>query len=135
MDDVKCNALKTELAAQPEPQLVSIERFFDGNDDVGSIGCNLLPHPGVDVFRETLAGLLRRPDVQGVYAQITELDPGPGSWPFTDTAQVMGAISTAELRKAVRALRPDEVGTAEELGISPLAAGGHGARVLAVWWD
>lgn len=135
MDDVKCNALKTELAAQPEPQLVSIERFFDGNDDVGSIGCNLLPHPGVDVFRETLAGLLRRPDVQGVYAQITELDPGPGSWPFTDTAQVMGAISTAELRKAVRALRPDEVGTAEELGTSPLAAGGHGARVLAVWWD
>ena len=46
MDDVKCNALKAELATQPEPQLVPIERFFDGNDDLGSIGCNLLAHPG-----------------------------------------------------------------------------------------
>jgi len=132
---MKCNALKAELAAQAEPQLVPIEQFFDGNDDAGSIGCNLLPHPGVDVFRETLAGLLRRPDVLAVYAQITERDPGAGSWPFTDTVLVMGGISTAELRKAVHALRPDEVGTAEELGISPSVAQGHGATVLAAWWD
>ena len=135
MDDAKCNALKAELAAQPEPQLVPIERFFDGNDDAGSIGCNLLPHPGVDVFRETLAGLLRRPDVLAVYAQITERDPGAGSWPFTDTVLVMGGISAAELRKAISALRPDEVGTAEELGISSSVAQGHGATVLAAWWD
>ena len=132
---MKCNALKAELAAQAEPQLVPIEQFFDGNDDAGSIGCNLLPHPGVDVFRETLAGLLRRPDVLAVYAQITERDPGAGSWPFTDTVLVMGGISTAELRKAVHALRPDEVGTAEELGISPSVARGHGSPVLAAWWD
>ena len=135
MDDVKCNALKAELATQPEPHLVPIERFFDGNDDVGSIGCNLLAHPGVDAFREALAGLLRRPDVQAAYAQISELDPGAGSWPFTDTVVVVGGISTAELRKAVHALRPDEVGTAEELGISPSVARGHGSPVLAVWWD
>ena len=38
MDDAKCNALKAELAAQPEPQLVPIERFLDGNDDLGFIG-------------------------------------------------------------------------------------------------
>jgi hypothetical protein len=36
---------KTELAAQPDPQIVAIHRFFDGNDDVGSIACNLLEHP------------------------------------------------------------------------------------------
>src|SRR3984893_15608120 len=129
MDDMKCNALKAELAAQAEPQLVHIEQFFDGNDDAGSIGCNLLPHPGVDVFRATLAGLLRRRDVLAVYAQITERDPGAGSWPFTYTVLVMGGISTAELRKAVHALRPDEVGTAEELGISPSGARGPGSPV------
>lgn len=37
MDIAKSNALKAELARQAEPQVVSIERFFDGNDDLGSI--------------------------------------------------------------------------------------------------
>jgi hypothetical protein len=38
MDDTKCRALKAELAAQPEPHIVPIERFFDGDDDPASIG-------------------------------------------------------------------------------------------------
>jgi hypothetical protein len=46
MDDAKCESLKAELASQPEPQIVPIDRFFDGNDDLGSIGCNLIDHPG-----------------------------------------------------------------------------------------
>jgi hypothetical protein len=87
------------------------------------------------VFREVLAGLLRRPDVQAVYAQITERDPGAGCWPFTDTVLVIGGIPAAELRKAVGALRADEVGTAEEMRISPSVAKGLGSPVLAVWWD
>jgi hypothetical protein len=33
MDTAKCQALKGEIATQPEPQLVGIERFFGGNDD------------------------------------------------------------------------------------------------------
>ena len=47
MDGAKCAALKGELSKMPEPQVVPIERFFDGNDDLGSIGCNLNPHPGI----------------------------------------------------------------------------------------
>ena len=87
------------------------------------------------MFREVLAGLLRRPDVRAVYAQITERDPGAGCWPFTDTVLVIGGIPAAELRKAVGALRADEVGTAEEMRISPSVAKGLGLPVLAVWWD
>ncbi len=68
MDVARCRALKTELANQAEPQVVPIARFFDGNDDLGSIGCNLDPHPGIDKFREVLTGLLGRADVQAVYA-------------------------------------------------------------------
>src|SRR6185295_9643233 len=108
MDDTKCKALKEELAAQPEPQIVAAERFFEGNDDLGSIGCNLDEHPGVDAFRDIFASLLRRPDVQAIYAQISELDPGDGCWPFTDTILVVGAISADELREAVSKLQPDE---------------------------
>jgi hypothetical protein len=135
MDNSKCKALKAELAAQPEPQIVSVERFFDGNDDPGSIGCNLIEHPGVDAFRDVLTGLLRRPDVQAVYAQISELDPGEGCWPFADTVLVVGAIPTDELRSAVSTLEPDEVAAAEDFGVSPSIAERHGSPVLAAWWD
>jgi hypothetical protein len=135
MDNAKCTALKTELAAQEEPQIVSVERFFDGNDDLGSIGCNLMEHPGVDKFRDVLTGLLRRPDVQGVYAQIAELDPGEGCWPFAGTVLVVGTISVDELRATVSSLEPDEVTQAEDLGVAPSIGKRHGSPVLAVWWD
>lgn len=135
MDNTKCKALKEALAAQPEPQIVVAERFFDGNDDPGSIGCNLMEHPGIGAFRDVFAALLRRPDVQAVYAQISELDPEDGCWPFTDTVLVAGTISADELREAVSGLQPDEVGDAEQFGISPTVAKRHGTPVLAVWWD
>jgi len=40
MDNAKCKALKAELAAQPEPQIVSVERFFDGNDERSPLACS-----------------------------------------------------------------------------------------------
>jgi hypothetical protein len=135
LDNAKCKALKAELAAQPEPQIVSVERFFDGNDDSGSIGCNLTEHPGMDKFRDVLTGLLRRPDVEAVYAQISELDPGEGCWPFTDIVLVVGSIPDDELRSAVSALEPDEVAAAKDFGVSPAVIEKHGSPVLTVWWD
>jgi hypothetical protein len=135
MDAAKCRALKAELSDQPEPQVVPIAHFFDGNDDLGSIGCNLEPHPGVDRFRSVLTGLLDRPDVQAVYAQISELDPGEGSWPFTDTVLVAGTISADALREAVDVLQPDEVGAAEQFGAAPSIGPHHGSPVLVIWWD
>ncbi len=77
MDESKCAALKAELASQQPSPVVTIERFFDGNDDAASIGCNLIEHPGIEFFREVLLGLKRRDDVVAVYAQIAELDPAP----------------------------------------------------------
>lgn len=135
MDELKCKALKVELAGQPEPQLVSIERFFDGNDDLGSIGCNLIEHPGVAAFRDAFASLLRRPDVKAVYAMISELDPGDDCWPFTDTVIVVGTIPPDDLRSAVAKLEPDGVGTADEFGVSMPTVDRDGLPALAMWWD
>ena len=137
MDKVKCHALKERLAAQPEPQVVPIEQFFDGNDDLGSIGCNLDSHPGIDTFRDVLAGLLAHPDVEAVYAQISELDPGDECWPFADTVLVAGTIPVDELAHAVRFLLPDEVKDAKTswLGVPPALGELHQSPVLSIWWD
>lgn len=135
MDEVKCRTLKAELAAHPEPHVVPITRFFDGNDDMGSIGCNLDPHPGIDRFREVLTRLLARPDVQAVYAQISEPDPGDGCWPFADTVLVVGTVPARDLREAVSGLQPDEVGAAGGTSVPPVIADRHRSPVSVVWWD
>jgi hypothetical protein len=134
MDDHKCRTLKAGLAAQPEPQIVAAQQFFDGNDDCRSIGCNLTEHPGVDVFRDTFFALLCRPDVDAVYTQIAKADPGDRCWPIMDTVLVVGTIPPDALRDAVSALQPDEVGDPAQLGIAPEITGRHGSRVLAARW-
>ncbi len=137
MDHSKCAALKAALADLPEPPIIPIERYFDGNDDPASIGCNLPNHPGVGEFARIITGLLTRPDVHSVYAMIAELDPGEDYWPFTDTILVMGAISPEELLTVVRSLQPSEVLRSTETGISPdlIQKYAHGQPILAIWWD
>ena len=136
MDTAKCNALKRELGAQPEPQLLARDRFFDGNDDLGSIGCNLAEHPGMDAFRGVLAGLMGRADVNAVYAQINELDPGEESWPFTDTVLVVGLIPRDELARILAPLMPDEVvGSSDSWSLSKSLSDAERASTLVVWWD
>lgn len=136
MDEARCAALKQELSGMPEPQVIPIERFFEGNDDPASIGCNVPRHPGVQAFRDVLTGLLRQPGVEGVYAQIFEVDPGEEYWPFTDTVLVVGSFPATTLRTTVSALKPDEVHAVAPDEIPAIIAERHGASpVLAIWWD
>jgi hypothetical protein len=136
VDTSKRTRLIEQLAPKPEPQIVSIEAFFDGNDDLGSIGCNLMEHPGMDVFRDTFARIARRPDVTAVYAQIAELDPGEDCWPFADTVFVVGSLSEDELAEALAPLEPDEIRKTEDSDIPPdIQKKDHDTHVLAAWWD
>ena len=135
MDVAKCVALKRDLDRQPEPQIVPIVTFFDGNDDLASIGCNLMEHPGIETFAAILGGLLRRSDVKAVYAQIAELDPGDDFWPFTDTVIVIGSIATEELQAILAPLQPDEVGPVDAGLLPPALSDDERRSALIAWWD
>ncbi|HSE17699.1 MAG TPA: hypothetical protein VLB46_11655 [Pyrinomonadaceae bacterium] len=135
MDQLKRDRLIARLSQEPEPQIIDVEEFFDGNDDLGSIGCNLLPHPGLEAFRDAFARLAQRPDVKGVYAQIFELDPGEGCWPFTDTVLVVGSISVEDVAAEVSQLQPDEIVIAAESGLAEMIARRFAEPVVVVWWD
>ena len=135
MDELKRNQLVARLSVEPAPQIVDFEVFFDGNDDLGSIGCNLIDHPGIEAFRDAFARLAQRPDVKGVYAQIFELDPGEGCWPFTDTILVAGSISVEDVAAELSALEPDEVRTGDEFGLTDVVARRFTEPVVVAWWD
>ena len=135
MNTEKRNALVENLSSEHEPQLVPIDVFFDGNDDLGSIGCNLLDHPGIEAFRATFARLSEREDVDAVFAQIAEVDPGDDCWPFSDTVFVVGTIAAEDLASDLSALEPDEIGEAEDFDAPEALLTKSGKPVLAVWWD
>ncbi len=137
MNFAKCRALKAELETADEPALVAAERFFDGNEDEASIGCNLAKHPGIPRFREVLTGLARRPDVRSVHLVISDPDPGEEYWPFSDLVLVAGEISDLELRRTLSPLKPDEVLPAAEgdFGVPDDVLARLGPRVLAARWE
>src|SRR3954447_10874149 len=56
----------------PEP-VVSLEQFFEDNVDLGSIGGNLHPHPGIATFYRVLRDIRDRPEVDDVLVGISEV--------------------------------------------------------------
>jgi len=135
MNIEKRNALVEKLGSEHEPQLVPIDVFFDGNDDLGSIGCNLLEHPGIEAFRAIFARLSEREDVDAIFAQIAEVDPGDDCWPFSDTVFVVGTLTVEDLASELSALEPDEIGAAEGFGAPDSLLTKSAKPVLAAWWD
>jgi hypothetical protein len=134
MDQRKRDILVQRLSQMPEPVLISAEEFFDGNDDLGSIGCNLVDHPGIDVFRKAFSLIAKLDGVSGVYVRIAEADPGHGSWPFADTAIITGSPKKEEVVNALSELHPDEVSTAFEFGLTNSAPEVSESSLVA-WWD
>jgi hypothetical protein len=124
----------TPVGQAPGPT-VSLEDFFEGNDDQGSIGCNLFLHPGISKFYQTLAEIKSRSDVQDVLVEIRDL-VDEHSWPFSDSVFVLTSMSVENLRKLMSKLKADEVGqfpagsTPKDL---PLLE--TGMQILGAWWD
>jgi len=114
--------------------LVTREEFFDGNDDPGSIGCNLLEHPGVEVFDKAFQRIEKMDGVDGVYFAITEVDEKWGNWPFTDTAWIVTRLEPSAFKNILKPLRPDEIGEFDEAFMNPPVIP-EGYKLIQVWWD
>jgi hypothetical protein len=129
----------TDLLAEIERQggdepIVSLELFFEGNDDLGSIGPNLIDHPGVAFIYATLRAVRDRPDVYGVWVGIDEV-VADDEWPFTDHVYVVTSAPPSEVDRWVRDLQSDEPGDTGWLGGPPPVAVPDGARLVVLWWD
>ena len=114
--------------------LVSVEEFFSGNADTGSIGCNLIPHPGIEAFVSVLAAIQKRPDVQDVLILISDLND---FWPFSDRVCMITSAPLQEVENWVQTLCPDEVlevaADAISFGHTPNIKAGH--KVYLALWD
>jgi len=113
--------------------LVNVAEFFDGNDDPGSIGCNLSDHPGLQHFRTVLGTIAARDDVDGVWMQIYDLEEG--DWPFSENVLIFGEIPESEVQQACESLQPSEVSEMHMDWTPSRASHLAGRRYVNLWWD
>jgi hypothetical protein len=119
----------------PRP-LLTLEEFFEGNDDHGSIGCNLIDSIHPREFFEVFRRLRDRPDVADVLVEIRSWDD-PADWPFTDTVWVITSLTPEVVQQQLgERLQPDEVTLGwpscypvESIDVPPAM------HPIRVWWD
>lgn len=133
MDKIKQQQLENEVEL-----VVSVDDFFTGNEDYGSIGCNLTPTLGPQVFYEQLKTVYSRPDVQDVLVEIrdtNENDPNPLVWPFSDQIYIVTSAPHEEVVKWLARLKPDEVEpTYIDTRVQSIELE-SGMEIYRAWWD
>ena len=125
--------LSEESGQEP---VVSVEDFFDGNDDPGSIGANLPRHPGLARFREVLTSIRERREVSELVIAIWEVDSSPdGGWPYAEKVYLATAADDEAVEAWFEPLEPDEIWEVQVETLRPRPELEAGHRLLAVWWD
>jgi hypothetical protein len=122
--------------ATPHP-LVTLEEFFEGNNDFGSIGYNFHPdQPSPQEFYQLFKKIRSNPNVADVRVQVTQHDD-PEAWPVTDTVWII----TSESRESVarwlgKRFAADEIldGFQPNRRYESLLIP-EGMKAVGVWWD
>lgn len=115
--------------------LVSLEDFFEGNDDLGSIGCNLIDHPGVEFFYDQLKAIRAKENVSSVLVALHEVEEADDSmWPFADTVYVTTSEDPAIVFDWFVPLQADSIGP-DLTGVKNPPEIPEGHDVCVAWWD
>jgi hypothetical protein len=137
VDPAKRDALFRLIRSQPEHEdgraLVTVPEFFDGNDDLGSIGCNLPDHPGLEHFQKVLSEIANRSDVEQVWMQIYDLEEG--DWPFSENVLIVGGLAISEVSQLSESLQPSEVSALQIDWVPSRAKDLSGRSYFNLWWD
>jgi hypothetical protein len=133
--------LEEKIYAQGYPDaktapIVSLEDFFEGNIDEGSIGCNLMEHPGIEKFYDVLLSIRNKDNVQDVLVEIMEIEDDEDYWAFSERIYVLTSIDESLLGSWVKDLEPTELDEGYAFGEppnAPILLSGY--KVYSVWWD
>lgn len=116
--------------------IVSLEDFFEGNSDEGSIGCNLLDHPGIETFYRVLCNIREKENVQDVLVEIMEIDEDEKYWPFSERVYVLTNAEQSLLNEWFKVLEPSDIDEGYVFGepvYAPKLLSGY--KVYSIWWD
>jgi hypothetical protein len=135
--DALIRRIKALALSPDQPPLVTLEEFFDGNEDYGSIGCNLSAHPGPQFIYRTLRDIRSRPNVQDVLVEIAEVEEQDSTmWPFSERVYILTTAIREQVAEWAVGLQPDEIEDGFAFGRTPSAPTLEaGMNVYGLWWD
>ncbi len=122
----------------PRP-LVTLEEFFEGNSDYGSIGYNFYPdQPAPSDFYHLFKAIRAKPEVTDVRVEVKDLED-PEGWPATDTVWIITSASVNDIKKWLgRSFRADDIligfPEASYYKIERYEVP-KGMQAIGVWWD
>ena len=117
--------------------LVSLEEFFEGNDDYGSIGYNFYPdQPAPSEFFAVFKQIRSRSGVADVRVEVCQHE-NPDDWPSTDTVWIITSAPAAEVATWLgKRFLADEIFDGwtdhvrrEAYPVPP------GMKPIGIWWD
>ncbi|HAG44160.1 MAG TPA: hypothetical protein DCL31_13605 [Clostridium sp.] len=116
--------------------IVSLEDFFEENNDIGSIGCNILEHPGIEKFYSILKEIRNKVNVQDVLVEIMEYDELDNTWPFSERIYILTNEEKSEISIWTKELQVDDIGEGYVYGESKAVPKlEEGYLVYSLWWD
>jgi hypothetical protein len=122
--------------AVPRP-IVTLEEFFEGNDDYGSIGYNFYPdQPAPSEFYDLFQRIRERRDVADVLVEVSQHEM-PDEWPSTDTVWILTSASLEDLASWLgERFQADDLwdGWTDHLIREPVDVPSN-CRAVGVWWD
>ena len=120
----------------PRP-IVTLEEFFEGNDDYGSIGYNFYPdQPAPQEFYAMFRQIRDKPEVADVLVEVSQHEMS-SEWPSTDTVWVLTSASPDDVASWLgERFRADELwdGWTDPLKREPVDVPA-GYRPIGIWWD
>lgn len=145
IDTAKRNKLvaKYDLLKFPnikQPILLTVDEFFDGNNDEASIAPNLSEKLSMSKYYSILKNLADNPKTIVAFAEIKEVMLYDGKlndneWFYSDIIYFVGDLTKEEIKAATKSLMPDEVEYDNENRIKVLSKKYADKNVVYVWWD
>jgi hypothetical protein len=136
MDKKTSLTRKIKSLGFPDKEIVvTLDDFFEGNSDPGSIGPNIYPdQPLPKEFYKKLSDLKGSDKVVDVLVRISDVEDL--DWPYTDTIYIITNLTSEELKVILKDLYPDEIYDDWMYG-KPVNAPTieEGMKVYSVWWD
>ena len=133
--DRKTTILK-ELKKQGFPNqevAVTLETFFENNNENSSIGVNLYPHqPTPQEFYDVFKKIKSSNKTENIFVRISDADDV--EWFYTDAVYIVGNWTTDEIRAIVKDLHPDEIYEGWMYD-KPVNVSETKNKVLSLWWD
>jgi hypothetical protein len=127
---------KIKQAGYPKKEVfVSVDDFFDGNEDSGSIGVNIYPDaPSLPMFYQVLTKIQNNSKTNALLIRIADIDDT--EWFYSDMAFINGEYSLSEVKKLFKPLKPDEVYEGLMYNDKPNNIPNHNTgKSYSIWWD